>query len=430
MIVAQLIAPFVADAALPVSDRAQRLDQLRQKLLNQCHVIQIVSRDQDKAYQIFSILNDRGRELADAELLRSYTLEILQKYPKQQEEAAQLWDEILAATTNEVRDFFLAYYPSVEGTRITVPLFDKFRKIFFPAAPKKVAEAKLVVQQVRTFADELEMYKQLADGVWPYEATDSSTTPGTTAWARDRLDRLVNVLKHKLCLPLLLAAVQSGTEKDLAELVYMLEVFAFRYRNVCGGHVTGPSKVYYEHAKTAREAFAAGKPVNWKELRKALQKFIDESANDKQFKADLEDRLQYQHSTQRGHIRELLTTIEEHRTWLSRGGKGKPKPSMEFVGDLRQSSLEHIYPQNAAKAHRDIQLEPVKQHLGNLTFFGPSENNDAANKPFAAKREHYYKHSRVQMTSDLSDLPDWTEKEFQERQTRLLAEACEVFRLQ
>ncbi|MFE6983783.1 DUF262 domain-containing protein [Streptomyces griseus] len=413
-------------------DKVAALERMRTAIVAQSHVIQIVSSDRDRAYQLFSVLNDRGRSLEDADLLRSYTLEMVHRFPKHQGKVAELWDKILSAPSKEVSDFFLAYYPSTTGTRTGLPIFKKLRDEYFPnPEASNESEAKSVINKVNEFREEMELFLKIRKGEWPYKSQPTpGVTPTITAWHKDRLRRLVISLKHELAMPLLLSAARTVDEKKFAELVYMLEIFSFRYKNVCGGHATTPAKRYYIEAKNVRGSKAQNKTVSWGGLRSDLKALIEKSAPDAQFKSSLESRLRYDYGgAQRSNIRELLTTLEEHSTWLKKGGTGQPKPDTIMVFDLERVTIEHIHPQKPAPSDSDPQLDTVCHHLGNLTFFGPDENSKAGNKNFASKKETYYAPSRVGMTSDLTGYNQWSIGEYEKRRDNLLEDACKVFTL-
>ncbi|MEU8076032.1 DUF262 domain-containing HNH endonuclease family protein [Catellatospora citrea] len=410
-------------------DRVNKLDQLRTALVEQSYVIYMICDSKDRAYQLFSVLNDRGRTLADADLLRSHTMDLLEGWTEQQQTVAAYWDEILAKPSKEVGAFFRSYYPSVAGQRATVAVFAQFVAAFFKSTRAESAEqAEDVCLKVRNLRDELDTYTDLSRGVWPY---NEEIAPGTqspvTSWQKDRLRRLISVLKHDLSLPVLLAAARSCDQRKFAELVYMLEVFAFRYKIICGAHAGPPAAAYNKAAKATRDSAALGQVVTWSELRAKLRELLQNAAPDEKFKADLVSRLQYNRSAQRGNIREFLTTIEDHHLWIERGCLGTPKPDMSMIHDLEQVTLEHIYPSNAQAAHRDPSLEPIKNDLGNLTFFGPGENSDAGNKPFAQKCEGYYQFSRIKMTAELAELAQWTQGDANARQKTLADLATKVF---
>ncbi|MGW1123780.1 DUF262 domain-containing protein [Streptomyces sp. NPDC002526] len=411
-------------------EQVAALDRIRTAIVSQSHVIQIVSSDRDRAYQLFSVLNDRGRSLEDADLLRSYTLEIVHGFPKQQGKVAEIWDKILSAPSKDVSDFFLAYYPSTTGTRTGLPIFKKLRDEYFPnPEASDESEAISVISKVNEFLEEMEVFVKIRKGEWPYKSHPTpGAAPAVTAWHKDRLRRLVISLKHELAMPLLLAAARSVEEKKFAELVCMLEIFSFRYKNVCGGHATAPAKRYYSEAKKVRDAKAGSKVFSWAGLKSELKALIEKSAPDDQFKSGLESRLRYDYGgAQRSNIRELLTTLEEHSTWLKNGGNGQPKPDTMMVFDLDRVTIEHIHPQNPVAS--DSELDAVCHHLGNLTFFGPDENSKAGNKDFVSKKVAYYAPSRVGMTKDLASHSQWSINEYEKRRDGLLENACKVFTL-
>ncbi len=410
--------------------RLDRLVRLRQALLQDAHLIHIVSKERGQAYRLFSVLNHRGESLSDADLFRSRSLELLEGFPSQQEAAALVWDDLLSNKARDVELFFHAIYPSVTGKRAQGDLFEALETEFLPSdVPTATADAKGVVARVEWFRDEFLLYTKLVAGDWPYPRQPAGLQQ-VNRWQTERLRRLTVTLRHDLALPLLLAAARSLSETDFAALVFMLEIFAFRYKIICGAHATKPSNLYYEHAAMMRNA-AKKNPYTLKALKQELRQLIDEKAGDALFRQLLLEKLRYSNSSQRINIREFLTILEDHRGWLgkpaSKQAGAVPKPSMTKVIDIEQSTIEHIYPQNAVKADKDTSLEPKKHWLANLTFFGPKDNSDTGNKPFSIKRTTSYLSSEVAMTADLAKIADWTDAEFEDRETKLLDEAILVF---
>lgn len=412
----------------PFQKRLEKLIRLQHALLHDAHVIHIVSKERSQAYRLFSVLNHRGESLSDADLLRSRSLELLEEHPKIQETTAQFWDELLSYKARDVELFFQAIYPSVTGKRALGDLFEALETKFFPDIPTNEAEAKKVRDTVEWFRDEFLLYQKLAEGKWPFSHGDGRRT--TTVWQRTRLRRLTVTLRHDLALPMLLAAARSLSERDFAELVFMLEIFAFRYKIICGAHATRPANLYYAHAKTMRSA-TSGNPYHLKALRAELRTLLEKKAGDTLFVQLLHEKLRYSNSSQRVNIREFLTLLEDHKPWLERPGskqKGaRPRPSMNKVIDIDEATLEHIYPQNAAASDKDASLESRKHELGNLTFFGPRDNSSTGNKPFVTKRDISYAPSDIRMTSALAALGKWTDSELSDRQKSILADAVRVF---
>jgi Protein of unknown function DUF262/Protein of unknown function (DUF1524) len=426
-----LISP-ATDSSKTFQQRVVDLDRLRTAIIGQSHVILVVSDDRDRAYQLFSVLNDRGRSLEDADLLRSHTLEMLQGFDSEQTAAAATWDDILASPAKVVSDFLRAYYPSTQGERVGTPMFKKLQEQYFPGGNcSKKSEADAVVAKIDELGEELATFVKLSKGEWPYAPSPEEVTAQKKvfAWNRDRLRRLIVTLRHELAVPLLLAAARSVDEKKFAELVYMLEVFAFRYKNVCGGHATPPSNVYYKEAVSVRASKSNGSSHGWLDLRKKLRDLIDKSASDAQFRTSLENGIRYDSGGSKANIRELLTTLEEHSAWLAAGATGEPVPDKTMVFDLERVSIEHIYPRSPKQGQSDPQLAAVCNNIGNLTFFGPDENSTAGNLSFQDKKGTYYSHSRIQMTNDLAKLATWDIASFSTRTAQILDDACSVFKI-
>lgn len=411
-----LIKPIEDDHTCASEDKFDRLNGVRDAVLKDAFVIHVVTTDRRGGYRLFSVLNDRGARLTVTDLLRSHTLEQLDKFPQQQEEAAKEWDAILTQSGLEVDDFLRAYYPSLTGKRADRDgLFDNFVDLLFRHPPQDSTTAKAQLDLLATMRNDFTAYTAMRRGFWPYPVMDSPVT----AWQRDRLYRLTVLLKHELAMPLLIALYASATEKQFAEVVHKLELFAFRYKNICDGHASAPGNAYYRAAKKLR-----AKDTSWmNSLVSELRALLANRADDKRFMADLEDLLHYDYSAQRNNIRELLTTLEDYWGWL-RNPIGTPKHQASAVIDVGQITLEHIYPQNPQTT--DSSLNALTHTLGNLTFWDPHDNKAAGNSPFTDKRL-LYKNSRVRMTQALAELPKWDDNAIKARLKSLLEDARKIF---
>ncbi|WP_160330376.1 GmrSD restriction endonuclease domain-containing protein [Sphaerimonospora mesophila] len=403
----------------------QELQRLRDSILEDTFIIHIVSEDHQSGYRLFSVLNDRGKRLAVADLLRSHTLEQLDRFRVLQEQSARRWDDILTEGSHLADEFLKVYLPSMTGSRLSPErLFDGLKKTLFKGSPASEHEALEVANKIKDLTDEFQNFISIKEGIWPYP--DTARHPAVTDWQRARLKRLITVLKHDLSIPLLLAACRCVDEKRFAELVHMLEKFAFRYKNICDGHASAASKHYYATAKNLRVFARTGMQPTWDKLTTELRKLVDERAPAHKFKAQLVEKLRYDHPTQRGNIRELLTTLDDYWSWLQQGGKGSPKHSTGLVVDIDQATIEHIYPQNSASKNKNEDLEKIKHRLGNLSYWDPRDNVTAANRPFTEKRA-LFANSQSALTRSLSVLPDWNIGQYNIRLQNILEDACKIF---
>jgi len=128
-------------------------------------------------------------------------------------------------------------------------------------------------------------------------------------------------------------------------------------------------------------------------------------------------------------LKYFLMTIEHYLRWYNRGASGNPKvDDATRVLDFANTTIEHIYPSNAAPAIRDPSLDPLVDTLGNLTILGAEDNDKVANKAFPAKRP-LYAASSLKMNVEISDVATWDEVAIESRQDRLKQIALKVFTL-
>lgn len=86
---------------------------------------------------------------------------------------------------------------------------------------------------------------------------------------------------------------------------------------------------------------------------------------------------------------------------------------MQVHYNIDSIEIEHIYPQNPSQV--DDTLEPLKNTIGNLTFWSTTDNKSAGNNPFGLKQD-YYSSSNIALTRDLADLNDCNANTVQNRE--------------
>ena len=205
-----------------LDEQFQYLDVLQHVLLDDAYVIHIVADDAEEADQLFAVLNDRGRMLTDADLLRSLTLQLTESDQLTQTNVARCWDTILSLDMADADRFLRAYYPSHTGQRAPkVKMWHDFRDTWL----KDVTPSQ-VLDHVRDLERHVGVFRSLEAAEWPI------TPPTAGMWDRERMKRLVVSLKHDLAHPLLLAAVDKLDEVQFAALLQLIERFAFRYKNI------------------------------------------------------------------------------------------------------------------------------------------------------------------------------------------------------
>ncbi|MDB4380667.1 DUF262 domain-containing HNH endonuclease family protein [Mariniblastus sp.] len=415
-IYAELVTPII-DAAMLDQDKFDKLIRIFRTVSDSCIVIHIVSPSQKEAYRLFSVMNDRGRNLTDGDLLRAFTLEETEGDPAAQNEVERRWDTILDGKSEDITKYLKAFYPSATGRRApNKDLFDTYQSTFL-TAPTSAS----VKEFVELFESNKPAFDAIRQAEWPF--TSKSTA---NAWQRDRLKRLVSTLRHEAAHPLLLSAVKLGETKFI-KIVCLLERFVFRYITVVGAHPSPLYKPYYDEAKKMRDH-----PGTYQisSLEAELATLIANRAPDISFENNLIVKLVYSDNTSRNReIRHFFSTLESYRRWYDRGATGVLTADTMIVFDVAAVTLEHIYPHNAPQASQVPAMELRKQELVNLTIMAESDNCVIGNDDFNTKKPEFA-NSSVGLTKRLALFPQWTPTELDIRKNELLQMALAVFSFQ
>ena len=123
----------------------------------------------------------------------------------------------------------------------------------------------------------------------------------------------------------------------------------------------------------------------------------------------------------------MLNTLEHYFRWYRNGANGSPAClNKSIIFDFKNTSIEHIYPQNATGRHRPASKERLKHNLGNLTFLGKDDNQLVDNDSFANKKR-VLSSSSVQMNTEIAGNTSWTVSTIKTRQQTIIDLAKKVF---
>lgn len=405
------------------SENAKRLQMLVNSVLtSDCSVIFMCSDTRSEAYQIFQVLNDRGVHLTDGDLLRASTMELLDQkgLTAIQNKVADSWDRVLAYPPGDIDSYLGWYFSSLEGKRPrTSNLADQFLEYRFKCKDVTVInkeKANEILKEVNRMDSEFTVLRTLGDGDWPYVEYGQ-----VASWDRERLRMLVTHLKHTNAMPLLLS-LRLLDAKKFAEAVASIERFVFRYKTIGNVHIGRMTELYLRHAKKIRETTK----YSIKSLRSDLASLVEKAVPDSVFEAKLHE-LKYSPRGGNGHIRYFLITLEDYAKWYLEGANGVPKcKDKTRVFDFSNTTLEHVYPRSAEGKEKNSALELVKDTIGNLTIFGPNDNNKLANKGFVAKKPVLAK-SDLKMNRDIAENDGWTADDVRARANELVKMALKVF---
>jgi hypothetical protein len=411
------------DACPDLAARAASLETIMQVVEQDWTVIHMAASDRKDAYMLFQVLNDRGLSLTEGELLRASTLEAIEPVaPANVMEAVEAsWDAILTGRNLEVRKGLQWVYASQVGDwpgRSTL-LHDLTRNLFPPLAGEDALvreQADEVATSVASLEHDFGILSDILGGEWPIPAHQA-----IRPWDKDRLRLLIVHLKQVDCLPLLIAASQLKPQY-FSDVVQALERFCFRYSVMVDGPPLEAIAIYNQHAVSIRRAVGDFRPGA---LIHDLNELVDRLAPDEVFRQRLE-ALHYPRSDSRKPLKYFLMTLEHFTRWFDDGGQGRPNcRDNTRVLDFENSTIEHIYPENAAAP--DPHLDPYLDTLGNLTILGPEDNDAAGHKSFADKRR-YFEASQNMLNRQIAAEADWTADAVRRRQERLVEMGLAVFR--
>ncbi len=412
----------IIDAEATVDAKIDALAKIENIVHNNCTIIFIDSKTRESAYKLFQVLNDRGAGLTEGDLLKSKTLEVLEKHFSIKQSTVQdAWDEILQDEPKQIEQFLRYYYASVCGSRVgRTSLYDDFLKQFFPDIVdvddvSDEATATKIVDTVNQILREIRTYRKLIAGIWPYEVGQPLTD-----WDRKRLDILIRFLDFDIVYPLLLAAVQLK-QKTFADLVHMLEKFMFRHKSVCNLGHQKLSELYMQEAVKIRRD-----PENYRltGLRTTLKEYIETECTDAVFKVGLSN-LKYRTNGGNKPLRYLFSTLNEHIEWYRNGAVGAPAPQKGTVINYDNVTIEHIASQSPSAAVPGFTSENIHT-LSNLTLLTNGENDRAKNKSYTAKKAIYHDSEYV-INKYFDSVDDWSVESAKAWEQYLQEMVCKVF---
>lgn len=404
------------------ADQIDAFEHVHDVLLSDFSMLHMVAENKPDAYRLFQVINDRGVSLTDGDLLRVKTLELLEGFNDEQLAAEKIWDDILSDKPNKTYDFLQWIYESHAYRRArSGALADVYMEVFFEGlAPGQIKkkEAKYIIEQLKIIHADVERCRAFMKGEWIF-ADQRPVTP----WDRARLASLIVHLGHTLSIPLLLAASELGHVK-FRDVVLMLERAFFRYKIICNEHVTPLKGLYYSECEAIRSKGAA---YNVGSLRQKLGELLDLRAPLHNFINGLTS-LHYQAKTGGNKtIKHFLMMLDSYFAWYESGAVGAPKClEGNRLLDFGETSIEHIYPRNAKAADIDVEMEPRKNSICNLTILDPEINSMADNENFTAKRS-VFKASSIGLNQKIGKKLKWNLKASVEYERNILEMARYIF---
>lgn len=362
-------------------------------LLNSCVLVVVTTESRTAALRIFKVLNDRGLDLSNADVIKA---DLLGKFSEQQEIANQAarWRDF---ETDLGREEFEGLLDNLRFIRDR----GKNRRSLSEAYAERFKNSKAA--DVRKFLDsELAPAKQWLAKIMDRESADFSAE--LRAEFSESLAGL-NLLPNKDWVPVALAsALHFGVSSQLVLILRKLEGLAWAMQ--LGRRYDTQRMARYGEVIQALDK-------SEKELNAALE--IGNEENEEAWRA-LNGKLYSRFPV--SVVRALLERLDRLL-------------SEQVVVWPGQKTVEHILPQSPADSQWSLfdeaQRDAFTDTLGNLVLLTSRKNSSASNLPFAEKRKVYFglgassaakKRATYASVQELSDLKDWDVVAYEERHAR------------
>ena len=366
----------------------EQLELIATYIIQKCVIVVVASTDEEMAFRIFNVLNDRGKDLTIADILKSEILEKISE--KEQGNYTEKWEDC--------------------ETKLGIDNFKDFFSHLRAIYAKKKAEKSILVE-IREYVKPSENPKDFIDNI---------LIPFTNAY--------LNILKLDYKATQYADSInkQFSNLKRVAHTDWMPSAIFFLAK-----HPSAPDKVnsfliQLEKVTLGMEAMKTSLNDRLERYAKINSK-IESKAN--LYSSDSEFIL---NKTDREYIISTLSSPDLYGKRLVKPILAKIEEEMNDgsisinYGDL---SIEHILPQTPTDIYWtsrftiDDKLK-LTNSLGNLSLITVRKNSQARNYEFMTKVNVYFKAdgkaSNLAMVNNLTAYDNWTADNIKARKTILL----------
>ena len=381
-------------------------------------LIHIITTTIDEAYKLFMVLNDRGINLTEGELLKAHSIGNY-KEDEYVVSMANDWDHILSEDSKSVSDYLRWVLIMLTGENVSSSqVLEKYRSSYLTDG----LSSKEMAERVSFLREACEKLSLLANAEWPFESGQR-----TTSFHKAKLDWLVKKLKHTHAMPILLAAIDCG-ESEFQKIINETCKFFIRYKVVSNLHASIFSSLY---PRISNDIFSKKDRYKIGDLQKEFSSAIEsKDANNEAFMFGMK-ALVYKRKGDNRPIKYLMITIQENWRWVTspvvKGVSERLKmEDRSVVFDFNNTSIEHLYPYSARERDLNEEMEKLKNRIGNLTILDPNKNSSNADKPFPEKKANFA-NSGIGVHDFIMKYDEWGEDEVAALESEYIDKAIRVF---
>jgi uncharacterized protein with ParB-like and HNH nuclease domain len=359
-------------------------------LLQNVFVVVVKTENFHSAYRLFNVLNVRGLDLSNADLIKNLLFSKLADNDPRSKDLEDRWEELEETAEGDNLDTFLGYHrTAIVADKARKTLADEYETIIR-------ADKGSPFEFLGGLIDSALNYDKITDG----ELSDFLALRCLEALKRVSYDEWIPALLVYLNKP-----VPGLSESEYLSLLEKITMQNWVRRL---GR-TARNTIYY------RLVTAINKSEDADQIRSVFR----EGANNREFLALLQGDVYGLPSA-----KTILLRLEE--------GAQDDSVTKKFAGTL---TIEHVLPQTLTEQYW-IDRFTREQHqlwlhkLGNITLLSGRKNTKAQNYPFPKKKEIFLKRNEkvsFDLTKEICDQNDWTEKHIRDRQERLVEIAAKLW---
>lgn len=391
-----------------------------------------------EAARIFQTVNDRGKDLTDLEITKSYLMHRVSLLEDGDEASAYI---------RSIQDSFNEIYGSVENLS-SGPSEDRIQRYHFimwnpdwgVGYDDRLYQSHLEhvkenfrsvadVEEIMDYVHELERMFSLLDELYNFEDDGNVNNDRVEGHLANLFiaGRLANFY------PLLIVAYDqfkrdSMDDDDFCTLLRTIETFIVRtYIIEQKSADTGRTRIYplarrlhYNEKETVPESIG---PIDVHEVIHRIERYTNNYCSDSQLESTLGDADVYKYYQGSNRLNELRLLLFTYESDLEIAEEDIQFHADEVVSNSKgRFSIEHVWPQTPKDGFDEGTKDLVQEHthrLGNLALMTPEDNAVQGNDPFSEKKEEF-DGSKIRMLEEIFSNKEWGVDQIERREQEIL----------
>lgn len=374
---------------------SELLEKLATYISLKCTLVVVTSTDQDSAFRTFSVMNDRGKDLSNSDILKAEIIGSIQD-DSEMRLYTDKWEDIELSLGRDHFESLFSYIRMIElKTKAKGSILKEFRNSIKPSAnPKNFIDNKIL-----PYAESFLTIKNT-----DYKSEDSASTVNSLLRWLNRLDNNFNWIPPTI----LFLSLNKSNEAILVKFLQHMERLSIGLtilRFDIDKRITRYSKIL-SAIESNDDLYSEGSSML---LTQEEQNAVVLKLNGNIY---LESKTRLL----------ILLKLDDS---LSSGGA---------TYDNQKTTIEHVLPQNPDIDSEWVKLWPSEDirkkfvhKLGNLVILDRGKNSSASNYDFKKKKVSYFSKNGVspfQLTTTVINEDKWTQEVVEKRQEKFVELLC------